>query len=273
MKLLVHLVLFVACVLFASEPGGATVPSALEVVRRIQQADYAGDRPALRRLHAELAARDADPVHAAELRYWRGFALWRRAINGFNETPTPADLKKDLQEAGAEFEAALSHDPKFVDAQVGLVSCLGMRMFLHREDPERVRSLLSRARAVLAEAEALEPDNPRLLWVRGPTEWWAPPGSPPEKVDAQQARAIATYRLGLRRVRVARRPGPDLLRPSWGEPELHMSLAWSHLNRRVPDLARAEAHARKALALVPSWHYVRDILLPQIETARRDAVR
>jgi hypothetical protein len=42
---------------------------------------------------------------------------------------------------------------------------------------------------------------------------------------------------------------------------------------QTPDLARAEAHARKALALVPSWHYVRDILLRQIEAARRTTTR
>jgi len=47
-----------------------------------------------------------------------------------------------------------------------------------------------------------------------------------------------------------------------------MSLAWSYLRRREPDLAQAEIHGRRALELVPSWHYMRDILMPQIEAAR-----
>lgn len=35
-----------------------------------------------------------------------------------------------------------------------------------------------------------------------------------------------------------------------------------------PDLQQAEAYAGQALALVPDWHYVRDILLPKIQSAR-----
>jgi hypothetical protein len=35
------------------------------------------------------------------------------------------------------------------------------------------------------------------------------------------------------------------------------------------DLAAAERYALKALALVPHWHYVRDILLAQIRRAQR----
>jgi hypothetical protein len=55
----------------------------------------------------------------------------------------------------------------------------------------------------------------------------------------------------------------------WGL--LLMSLGWSELNRTTADLDAAEKHARSALALVPYWHYVRDILLPQIEKAKAAA--
>jgi hypothetical protein len=47
-----------------------------------------------------------------------------------------------------------------------------------------------------------------------------------------------------------------------------MNLAWSHLGRATPDLAAAESNARAALVIVPHWHYVRDILLPQILEAK-----
>jgi hypothetical protein len=62
----------------------------------------------------------------------------------------------------------------------------------------------------------------------------------------------------------AQKRSADALDPSWGEPELLMSLAWSQLNRASPDRRAAEEYAKQALALVPHWHYVRDILLPQI---------
>jgi hypothetical protein len=63
----------------------------------------------------------------------------------------------------------------------------------------------------------------------------------------------------------------DPLEPSWGEPELLMSLAWSSLNRTSPDLNAAEQDAQAALKLVPYWHYVRDILMAQIRAAQAKA--
>ncbi len=47
-----------------------------------------------------------------------------------------------------------------------------------------------------------------------------------------------------------------------------MSLAAANLYRPTPDLVAAGQYAREALALVPNWHYVRDILLPSIEAAK-----
>jgi hypothetical protein len=47
-----------------------------------------------------------------------------------------------------------------------------------------------------------------------------------------------------------------------------MSLAWSNLNRTTPDLNAAEQDAQAALKMVPYWHYVRDILMPQIRAAQ-----
>jgi tetratricopeptide (TPR) repeat protein len=194
-------------------------------------------------------------------------------MNGFNETPTPTDLEPDAIAAIAEFEAALRENPKLVDAQAGLAACLGMRMYFHGKMDDEMRSLFARVKELLAEAQSLEPANPRLLWVRGPMEWWTPKGSPQDLVDARQAKAIATYVQALEGLPGSLRSGPEPLRPTWGEPELHMSLAWSYLNRREPDVPQAELHGRKALQLVPSWHYVRDILLPQIESAKRTAAR
>ena len=244
----------------------------LQLVEQIRQADYAGDRPALRDLHDQLAAAPTGGAPRSLVLYWQGFALWRRAINGFNETPTPTDLDSDALAASADFEAALKEDPKLVDAQAALAACIGLRMF-HKTVDDEMRAMLARAKGLLAEAQALEPANPRLLWVRGPMEWFTPKDSPEEMIDARQAKSIATYHRGLEGLPGSLRSGPEPLRPTWGEPELHMSLGWAYSNRRVPNLAQAELHARRALELVPTWHYVRDILLPQIESARRTAAR
>ena len=109
-----------------------------------------------------------------------GFAKWRRAINGFGETPTPKDLSEDLTEAESEFDAALQRDPGFVDAKVGAASCLFNRLFLegvfkNEKDPQRLREILAPASLLLKDAKTLAPDNPRLLWVVGPNQWNTPP--------------------------------------------------------------------------------------------------
>lgn len=51
-----------------------------------------------------------------------------------------------------------------------------------------------------------------------------------------------------------------------------MSLAWSNLSRTTPDFNAAEQDARAALKIVPYWHYVRDILMPQIQAAQAKAL-
>src|SRR5262249_12040458 len=136
----------------------------VQLVEQIRQADYAGDRGALRDLHAQLAAAPTGSTPKSLVRYWMGFALWRRAINGFNETPTPTDLDAGALAAAGDFEASLKDDPKFVDAQAGLAACIGLRMYLHRTPDDEMRAMLARVKALFTDAQALEPGNPRLLW-------------------------------------------------------------------------------------------------------------
>src|SRR5580658_9384445 len=99
----------------------------------------------------------------------------------------------------------------------------------------------------------------RVLWVLGPIRW----SSPPDRGGGQD-KAFENYNRGLEAIRIQKRDASDPLEPSWGEPELLMSLAWSNLNRTTPDLNAAEQDAQAALKIVPYWHYVRDILMPQI---------
>jgi hypothetical protein len=255
---------------FAAEQGpadkataGLTRDSAIRIVAQIQWADYEGDRPALKRLHEELAPIPEDNKLSSRVLYWRGFALWRRAINGFNESPTPTDLEEDLTLAVTDFKDAITRDAAFVEPKIGAASSLGYLMYLHRKEPTRVQELLQQSSPLLKEAMATAPDNPRLLWVLGPIRW----SSPPERGGGQD-KAIEGYNKGLEAIRNQKPDLSDPLEPAWGEPELLMSLAWSNLNRTTPDLSAAEQDAQAALKLVPYWHYVRDILMPQIRAAQ-----
>lgn len=250
-----------------SDAAAAARKSAIAIVAQIQKADYEGDRAALNKLYDQLVPFVDEPAIASRVRYWRGFAKWRRAINGFNETPTPDDLALDLTAGESEFDAAILRDPNFVDAKVGAASCALLRAFLEgtfskAADFARMREVLGPPSKLLKEAQDAAPENPRLLWVVGPNQWNTPPAS------VGQAKAFETYERALKDARAQKNDAADPLEPSWGEPELLMNLAWGNLHRETPDLNAAESYAQEALKLVPNWHYVRDILLPQIRAAK-----
>lgn len=237
----------------------------IQIVSEIRRADYAGDRAALQRLRLELAPFVVKKEMASRVRYWRGFAMWRRAINGFNDHVDPKDLQADLMQAMDEFDEAVAKDPNFVDAKVAALGCAGYLAFgTGEKDAKRVEQWIAKGEKLQAEAQAAAPDNPRLMWVDGPGVWF----TPPERGGGQE-KAIGVYQKGLEAIRKANSASRDPLEPSWGEPELLMSLAWSYLNRTKPDLDAAEQNARAALQMAPNWHYVRDILIPQIQEARK----
>ena len=241
--------------------------SIIRIVTQIQRADYEGDRPALKRLHDELTPIPEDNRLASRVLYWRGFALWRRAINGFNETPTPNDLEEDLTQAVTDFKDAIARDPAFVEPKIGAGSSLGYLMYLHKKDPTRVQELFQQSSPLLKEAMAAAPDNPRLLWVLGPIRW----SSPPERGGGQD-KAFEIYNKGLEAVRNQKRDVSDPLEPSWGEPELLMSLAWSNLNRTTPDLKRRRAGRTGCPQTGPLLALRSRHLMPQIQAAQAKAL-
>ena len=260
-KFLTALFFMVLC--FAGvTPAEETREQAARIVARIQRADYEGDRAAMQRGYEDLKPFIENHELASHIRYWRGFAQWRQAINGFNDAVDPKELEQNLNTAPDEFKIAMEQDPKFVDAKVGTISCLGFLFFVHREDEARRKERRERILTLVKEADEMAPDNPRLIWVHGAILW----NSPPERGGGQN-KAIANYQHGLEACSKIK-TSDDPLEPSWGKPELMMSLAYCYLNANSVDTNAAERYARNALELVPYWHYVRDILLPQIVAAK-----
>jgi hypothetical protein len=232
------------------------------IVAQIQRADYEGDRAAMQRGYDQLKPFMEDEKLASRIRYWRGFAQWRRAINGFNDNVDPQELEQNLKTALDEFKIAMEEDPTFVDAKVGTISCLGYLAFMNRKDQTRAKELVGQILPLVKEADEKAPDNPRLIWVHGPILW----NSPPERGGGQD-KAIQNYQRGLEACAKIK-TSDDPLEPSWGKPELMMNLAYCYLNANSADINAAERYARNALEIVPHWHYVRDILLPQIVAAK-----
>jgi hypothetical protein len=242
-----------------------TAKQVAAIAAQIQRADYAGDRDAMQKGYDDLKPFLEDKELASRIRYWRGFAQWRRAINGFNDSIDPKQLEQDLKTASDEFKIAMEKDPTFIDAKVGTISCLGYLAFMNRKDQARAKELVGQIMPLLKQADEMTSDNPRLIWVHGPILW----NTPPERGGGQE-KAIENYQHGLEMCSKIN-ANNDPLEPSWGKPELMMSLAYCHLNANVADVNAAERYAREALEIVPYWHYVRDILLPQIIAAKAKA--
>ncbi len=245
--------------------GAAGAPPLSELVQQIMTADYAGDRAALDRLFVKAEGYLGHKAVESRVRYWRGFAKWRRSINGANETPTPTDLVSDLDLAVVELRRSGELDPSFVDARIGEMQCLGLILFFDHERAADA-TLVARLRALLAELKGSAADNPRYVWAWGMAYFSAPPerGGGPANVIAAYLKALEGVRHGAGKPTTA-------LDPAWGEAELNVNLAYSYLNQPSPDLALAKKYVDQALAIVPDWHYARDILRPQIEAAEKKA--
>jgi hypothetical protein len=230
-----------------------------ERVALVRHADYAGERSELRRLAVSLDE-VKHPDLSAFREYWIGFALWRRAINGFNESPPPEDLRGDLEAAAAAFRRALQHQPGWIEPKVGLSGCGASLLYLAGTDTARRDALLAEFVPFFREMSEQGKDNPRALWIVGGGLLAAPPprGGHPD-------RAADTHRLALEAARAEALAHPDAPAwvPNWGAPENLMSLAWIYANSPLKDRQLALAYTEGALAAVPHWRYVRDRLLPQ----------
>ncbi|SRR6266542_5167534 len=256
---------FVSLSVIRTTRANDTAEQVAPIVAQIQYADYAGDRAAMQKGYDDLKPFLEDKKLASRIRYWRGFAQWRRAINGFNDSVDPKELEQNLKNALDEFKIAMEKDPTFVDAKVGTISCLGYLAFMNKKDQPRAKELVGQILPLVKEADEMAPDNPRLIWVHGPIFW----NTPAERGGGQD-KAIENYQRGLE-VCSKNKASDDPLEPSWGKSELTMSLAYSYLNTRPGDVNAAERYAREALEMVPYWHYVRDILLPQILAVKAKA--
>ena len=227
---------------------------------KLMSAYYRGDLGELARLREEVLPLAGDPALGYLAHYWAGFASWRIAINGANQGMSIPDLIANLERAAANFEASIRLKDDFADGYAAAASVNGwLGAFDMRNNPSETPERIKKFWSLLARATELEPDNPRVLWVKAVPLLVLPPDK-----GGNLNGAIELYRR-MDEVSQATSDADSPL-PDWGKPEALMSLAFAHLQQS--DLTSAREEAQAALRLQPEWSYVRDVLIPQIEAAR-----
>jgi hypothetical protein len=229
----------------------------------VMDADYRGDLDRLAALRTEIAPLKDDPDLGYLADYWSGFASWRIGINGANAKMSAADLKVHLERAVNDFQSSMQKKETFADAYASAASIYGWLAFLNRADAATMKTQIETSARLLARAEALESSNPRVLWVRGGVFLFSPPTA-----GGNIDRAIEIYR---KQVTASAPLNPNSPLPDWGKAEGLMSLAFAHMIKSAPDLKTSATEAEAALKLEPRWHYVREVLIPQIEAATKKA--
>src|SRR5207237_8493777 len=94
--------IFVSLSVTKATPANDTGEQAARIVARIQRANYEGDRTAMQREYDDLKPFSEEKDIASRIRYWRGVAQWRQAIQGFNYSVEPKGVKMGRKPASAE---------------------------------------------------------------------------------------------------------------------------------------------------------------------------
>lgn len=227
--------------------GGAQGPPDPSLLA-IENAYYAGEAAAGREALAALAETD-DVTRAWAL--WRVAAMHRvRGVNRQTKRRNERVRKPLLEEAESLMKARIEADPN--DA--------GAHLVLSQVYQERITGMMSgmrfgrRAGETLDRALELAPGDPRPLYLKGVNQLMAPgPFGNREEARRNLEAAAARFAEGA--------PEGAFW---WGEPEAHAFLGLSYAREKGNDKARA--HYEKALELAPGFDWVREQLLPDLDS-------
>ena len=156
-----------------------------------------------------------------------------------------------LEDALAEFDAAVAVDPRLADADAPIGVICGT---LIAGDPARAATLGPRGREAAGRAFAAAPGNPRVLLMRAMATTFSPPA-----VGGNRARGLVLWREALARFETSTVTDPRL--PDWGKAEGWGWLGGAHL--MAGDHAEALRAFDRALALRPDFWWVERIARPQ----------
>ncbi len=239
----------------AEAPG---VPGDLaDLIRRCERAVVVGDGGTLREARTRLSVllhREGGRPSPAE-RYAFAYVTWR--LNhwmGYHEGGNGEAGREILEEAQEVLEQLVEEEPGNAEAHALLGSVIGEQignsMWLGMR-------LGSRAQGALETAHDLDQKNARVALQRGIGFIFTPRlfGGGVDRAEGELRRAAALFALE-----------PETSPwPNWGRADVHVWLGIILMKREEYPGARRELEA--ALAIEPEYHWVRDVLLPELGEA------
>jgi hypothetical protein len=226
-----------------------------QVVGRLEAAVLREDAPAVQAVRLDLLRRlaTAPADRAPAIRYTVAYAAWRLA---FGRSVDPREQALLVDDAVTQLRTVLDVQPRHAEA-LGLLS--GVYGAKISKAPDLGMTLGPESGQLLSRALALEPDNPRLLLLRGQSLFHTPPEYGGSVREAETVLRRATEAFA--------RVGADAPWPHWGRFDAHAWLGQALAARQ--DKAGARAEYEKALALAPESGWVKYVLLPAVKLDAR----
>jgi hypothetical protein len=254
--------LVMACVALTGEARQSRAERRLIAIKAaVMSADYRGDLAGLAALRTQASEISNDSRFGYLADYWSGFASWRIVVNGAGAKLNADDAKANLAHAVIDFESSIRKKDDFADGYASAAAVHGWLAAYNRADQAAMKQEVDIFKRDINRALELEPNNPRVLWIEAVPYLVLPP-----ERGGNIDHAIELYRTMLEN---SRPPQPRSPLPDWGRAEALMSLANADIMKPSPDVDQATVEAQEALRLQPEWHFVRDILIPQIEAKRK----
>lgn len=218
--------------------------------RSLAAAVTAGSAAELRKARDAFAVLAAGDPKSAELAYWLALADWRLVpVLPDSDKAAARTLVKD---GIAACDRAIAAKPRFADAIALRAGLQGMAyQFV---SPQAGMALGAEMEEGLGRALGMEPENPRVLLLKGMNDLHKPKevGGGPEKAKPSLEAAVAAF---------AKVPAGGAL--DWGRED---ALVWSGIcASRMGDWAAARTRFEQVLAANPAHAWTKHVLLPEAE--------
>ncbi len=193
---------------------------------------------------------EVDAADKLRLRYAHAFASWKLAGG---EPQGSKTYKAYLKDAEKPLEEVLAQNPEHAEAQALYASVNGWLITGMWSGMRRG----PRADKALKKARELAPENPRVAMHQGVSRLFRPGmfGGGLDKAEAELTEALDLFE----------KEPAEKAWPNGGHAEI---LAWmGQVMFRKGEMNKAREYYERALELEPNYHWVLQVLLPQLEAA------